>query len=47
MYKRDESVDLTNFNLVELLEGLLNHRLGGIHVNEEDKGVELFNLMHG
>ena len=47
MYKRDESVDLTNLNLVELLECLLDHRLGSVHVNEEDKGVELFNLMHG
>ncbi len=41
----DKSVDLADFDLVKLLAGLFDHRLGGALVNHEDKGVVVFNSL--
>ena len=43
----NESVDLLDFDFVELLAGLLNHWLAGFLVNDEYKCVVVLNGLHG
>lgn len=43
----DEGVDLGGVNVVELLQSLLDLSLVGLNVDNEDKGVVLFDLLHG
>ncbi len=41
----DESIDLADFDRVKILDGLLNQRLGGTLVNDENESVVVFNSL--
>jgi hypothetical protein len=43
----DEGVDLGGFNIIELLDSILDLSLVGLDVNEEDEGVIILKLLHG
>jgi hypothetical protein len=43
----DKSVHLSNLDVVEVLAGLLDSGLGGLLVNDEDEGVEIFDGLDG
>lgn len=43
----DEGVDLDGVNVVQLLQSSLDLALVGLHVDDEDQGVVLLNLLHG
>lgn len=43
----DESVDLDGLDIVQLLEGDLDLPLVCLHVDDEDEGVVLLDLLHG
>ena len=42
----DKGVDFDNFDLVELLDGRLYLVLVALHINIEDQGVVVLNLLH-
>ena len=43
----DEGVDLSSFNIIETLDGILDLVLVGLDVNEEGQSVVFFDLLHG
>lgn len=43
----DQSIDLDGVNVIELLQRSLDLALVGLDIDNEDKGVVLFDLLHG
>jgi len=45
--RSDESVNLSGFNIIETLDGILDLVLVGLNINKEGQGVVFLNLLHG
>jgi nitrate reductase NapAB chaperone NapD len=45
--RSDEGVDLSSFNIIKTLDGILDLVLVGLDIDEEGQGVVFLNLLHG